>query len=49
MKDHTKIEIYSWLKSIAFAFIITNIYKLFIFTPTTVFGESMSPTFQRRR
>jgi len=44
MKDHTKIEIYSRLKSIAFTFIITSIYKLFIFTPTTLFVESMSRT-----
>ncbi|MCM3729142.1 signal peptidase I [Neobacillus cucumis] len=46
MNVRTKKEIYSWLKSIAFAFIITIICRQFIFTPTTVFGESMSPTFQ---
>ncbi|WP_202171254.1 signal peptidase I [Bacillus sp. USDA818B3_A] len=46
MKDRTKIEVYSWLKSIAFAFIISVLCRQFIFTPTTVFGESMSPAFQ---
>ncbi|MBS4192764.1 signal peptidase I [Bacillus sp. FJAT-49705] len=46
MKESTKQEIYSWIKSIAFAFIIAFICKQFLFTTTTVFGESMEPTFQ---
>ncbi|MBS4217593.1 signal peptidase I [Bacillus sp. FJAT-49711] len=45
MKKSTKKEIYSWMKSIALAFIIAFICRQFLFTPTTVFGESMSPTF----
>ncbi len=46
MKESTKKEIYSWVKSIAFAFIIAFICRQFLFTPITVFGESMEPTFQ---
>jgi len=46
MKETTKSEIYSWIKAIVFAFIIVFICRQFLFTPTTVFGESMSPTFQ---
>lgn len=46
MKESTKKEIYSWVKSIAFAFIIAFICRQFLFTPTTVLGASMSPTFQ---
>jgi signal peptidase I len=46
MKESTKNEVYSWIKSVAFAFIIVFICRQFLFTPTTVFGESMSPTFQ---
>ena len=46
MKESTKKELYSWIKSLAFAFIVAFIFKEFLFTPTTVFGESMSPTFQ---
>lgn len=46
MKENTKKEIYSWVKSIAFAFIIAFICRQFIFTPTTVQGESMMPTFE---
>lgn len=45
MKNSTKKELYSWIKAITFAFIITFICREFIFTPSTVFGESMSPTF----
>lgn len=45
MKSSTKKEIISWIKSIAIAFIIVFICREFIFTPITVFGESMSPTF----
>ena len=46
MTNSTKKEIYSWIKSIAFAFLIVFICRLFLFTPTTVLGASMSPTFQ---
>ncbi|MEH7389337.1 signal peptidase I [Bacillus sp. JJ1474] len=46
MKEGTKKEIFSWIKSLAFAFIIAFICREFLFSPTTVFGESMAPTFQ---
>ncbi|MCR2822848.1 signal peptidase I [Lederbergia panacisoli] len=45
MKESTKKEMFSWIKSIALAFIIAFMCRHFFFTPTTVFGESMSPTF----
>lgn len=45
MKASTKKEILSWVKTIALAIIIVFICRQFIFTPTSVFGESMSPTF----
>lgn len=48
MKEKTKKEIYSWIKSIAFALIIVFMCRQFLFIPTTVFGESMSPTFQNK-
>ncbi|MEC0300444.1 signal peptidase I [Peribacillus frigoritolerans] len=46
MKESTKKEIYSWVKSIVFAFIIVFICRQLLFTPTTVLGASMLPTFQ---
>lgn len=45
MKESTKKEVYSWVKSIAFAFIIAFVCRQFLFTPSTVLGASMSPTF----
>lgn len=48
MKESTKREIYSWIKSIVFALIIVLICRQFLFTPTTVSGESMLPTFQHK-
>jgi signal peptidase I len=41
-------EIFSWIKTIGFAFIIAFLCRQFFFTPTTVFGESMSPTFHEK-
>ena len=46
MQNRTKKEVYSWITSIAFALIVAFICRQFIFTPTTVHGESMSPTFE---
>lgn len=46
MQESTREEIYSWIKSLAFAFIIAILCRTFIFSPTTVHGESMEPTFQ---
>lgn len=45
MKESTKKEVYSWVKSIVFAFIFVFICRQLLFTPTTVLGASMSPTF----
>ncbi|WP_340084923.1 signal peptidase I [Siminovitchia sp. FSL H7-0308] len=46
MKESTKEEIVSWMKSLAFAVIITLVCRQFLFSPITVFGESMSPSFE---
>ncbi|MFD2445378.1 signal peptidase I [Bacillus sp. CGMCC 1.16607] len=46
MKENTKKELYSWAKSILFAAVITFICRQFIFTPVTVLGQSMEPTFE---
>lgn len=46
MEQHIKGEIYSWTKSILFALCIVFICRQFIFTPITVQGVSMSPTFE---
>ncbi|MBB6443505.1 signal peptidase I [Bacillus benzoevorans] len=46
MQESTKKEIYSWIKSLAFAFIIAFLCRSFLFSPTTVHGESMEPAFQ---
>lgn len=46
MQVNIKKEVYSWIKSMAFALIIAFFCRNFIFSPTTVYGESMSPTFQ---
>ncbi|WP_442599705.1 signal peptidase I [Neobacillus sp. D3-1R] len=46
MKESTKKEIFSWIKSILFALTIAFICRQFIFSPVTVQGESMLPTFE---
>lgn len=45
LQGSTKKEVYSWIKSIAFAVVIVFICREFIFTPVVVKGESMEPTF----
>lgn len=45
-KKSTKKEIYSWIKALAFALIIAVLVRNFLFSPTVVLGESMSPTFE---
>lgn len=45
MTESTKREIYSWGKSIILALIITFICRHFLFSPSTVLGASMEPTF----
>ncbi|MBB4826828.1 signal peptidase I [Sporosarcina luteola] len=46
MKDSTKKEVYSWIKTIVVAALIALICRHFLFTPVTVYGKSMEPTFQ---
>jgi signal peptidase I len=38
-------EIFSWVKSLSIAFIIVFLFQKFLFAPSTVYGESMEPTF----
>ncbi|MGE7761350.1 signal peptidase I [Peribacillus sp. NPDC097895] len=46
MQDNRKSEVLSWLKSILFAIMIVFICQQFLFTPVTVKGESMEPTYE---
>jgi signal peptidase I len=46
LRDKTKKEVYSWIKSILFALTIAFIFRQFLFSPVTVQGESMMPTFE---
>ncbi|MGJ7919887.1 signal peptidase I [Neobacillus sp. LXY-4] len=48
MSEKIMNEIIAWVKLIAIAFLIAFLFRQFLFTPTTVFGESMSPTFQEK-
>ncbi|GAB6258557.1 MULTISPECIES: signal peptidase I [Peribacillus] len=41
-----KSEVFSWLKAILFALMIVFICQQFLFTPVTVKGESMEPTYE---
>lgn len=45
LKTSLSKEIGSWIKAIAIAFIIVFICRKYLFTATTVYGESMEPTF----
>ena len=42
-----KKELWSWAKAIVIAFVLAVLSRQFIYTPTTVYGESMSPTFHK--
>ena len=46
MKNITKNEVLSWMLSIVIALSVAFLCRTFLFSPTTVHGESMSPTFQ---
>ncbi len=46
MKKSWKQEMYSVLKCIVFAFILVIICRNFLFSPSVVHGNSMSPTFE---
>lgn len=39
-------EVFSWIKSIAIAFVLAILIRQFLFTPVIVSGESMQPTFE---
>jgi len=44
MKENIKKEVFSWIRTILVALIIAFLFRQFIFTPSIVHGESMSPT-----
>ncbi|MGG4490945.1 signal peptidase I [Metabacillus idriensis] len=46
MKENTRKEVWSWIKSIVFAVVIALICREFLFAPVLVEGKSMQPTFQ---
>jgi signal peptidase I len=46
MKEKSKNEIISWVKSIVIAFVLAIIIREFLFTPVVVSGQSMEPTFE---
>lgn len=46
MREIRKRERPKWMKGIIFTFIVVYVCQLFLFLPTTVNGESMSPTFE---
>ncbi|MGV3464770.1 MAG: signal peptidase I [Heyndrickxia sp.] len=46
MKNNTKKEVFSWIKSILFAAIIVFVCRYFIFVPSIVVGQSMMPNLQ---
>ncbi|PLT30719.1 signal peptidase I [Peribacillus deserti] len=46
MERNLSKEIISWIKSILLAAAIAFICRQFLFSPVTVYGESMSPTFE---
>ncbi|MDQ0229259.1 signal peptidase I [Metabacillus malikii] len=48
MEKTKKQEIYSWIHSIALAIVIAFICRHFLFSPTTVLGASMAPTFENK-
>jgi len=45
-KKNVKNEIYSWVKALVLALIIAFLVRAFLFSPTVVLGESMSPTLE---
>ncbi|MBM7692826.1 signal peptidase I [Peribacillus deserti] len=46
MERNINKEIMSWIKSILLAAAIAFVCRQFLFSPVTVYGESMSPTFK---
>ena len=48
MKEKSKKELKSWIASVLFAVIFTVVCRVFLFSPITVIGESMVPTFKAK-
>src|SRR5690625_365396 len=46
LSERTKKEILSWVKSAAIALVLAILIRQFLYTPVTVSGQSMEPTFE---
>lgn len=46
MKNNRKKEIFSWIRTLLIAGAIVFVCRYFLFTPSTVLGDSMYPTLQ---
>lgn len=46
LSESGKKEVLSWLKSVAIALVLALLIKEFVYTPVTVSGQSMEPTFE---
>ncbi|AOV07042.1 signal peptidase I [Sporosarcina ureilytica] len=46
LSEGTKKEILSWMKSAAIALVLAILIRQFLYTPVTVSGQSMEPTFE---
>lgn len=48
VQEQSKNEGYSWILFIVFALLIVILCRQFLFSPSTVYGESMLPTFEEK-
>jgi signal peptidase I len=46
VKENTKKEVFSWIKTIVFTLVVIFIFRTFLFTSINVSGDSMVPTFE---
>ncbi len=46
MSGKEKAEMRSWIKSVVIAFVLAVLIRQFVYTPVTVSGQSMKPTFE---
>lgn len=46
LNEKGKKEVISWLKSVAIALVLALLIRQFLYTPVTVSGQSMEPTFE---
>ena len=46
MSEKRKKELFSWIKSLAVAFVLAIVIHKFLFAPVIVSGQSMEPTFE---